>query len=456
MLRLFLTVTFLSCFGDSAPQSCANLLHLNDASFQLDYKVPTASMTTSTANATDCMEELRIALSYEQSWIPRGQEKIRNQIVELNHISELTAASADPGPRVQRRKAGSRRKRRIYGVDERTQADPRSKANKYPFSAIVKISTGCTGTQISSRHVLTSAHCIHNRTAYVRGYRTLKVGHLRTDTAFDWSRVQSTFLPLGWTRGSATIAPRYDYALLELKSNSNYVWMPTTVSEGSRHGFHAQIYFCGYDEDCESACCRYCRVVEQDDDVLYFRCDAAPGSSGAGVHVKLKGRNRRVVAVFSGNRWRATIAGYNHFNAAVRLTSPKVAQICRWLGCCPLDNVYYYQSKESTCRRMKCHKYCPPPPLPTTTSPPPTTTAPLPTTTAPLPTTTAPLPTTTAPLPTTTAPLPTTTAPPPTPTTRNQTTPTLATTESTATTLPTTSLPTRHSVTNQSIRNGTN
>ena len=75
--------------------------------------------------------------------------------------------------------------------------------------------------------------------------------------------------------------------------------------------------------------------------MLYHFCDAKPGSSGAGVYVyhydtHSRAWGRRLVAVFSGNRW-VTYPSWWHmaprnYNAATRITTLKFAQICKWIG----------------------------------------------------------------------------------------------------------------------------
>lgn len=85
---------------------------------------------------------------------------------------------------------------------------------------------------------------------------------------------------------------------------------------------------------------RSCNVVEDDPTFLYHFCDAKPGSSGSGVYSWVYDNNlqdwkQELVGVFSGNRWRRYDYFFivsRNFNVAVRLTSTKYAQICRWMG----------------------------------------------------------------------------------------------------------------------------
>ena len=75
--------------------------------------------------------------------------------------------------------------------------------------------------------------------------------------------------------------------------------------------------------------------------MLYNFCDAKPGSSGAGVYVyhydrHLRRWSRRIVGVFSGNRWVAYPPWWfmqpRNYNAATRINTLKFAQICGWIG----------------------------------------------------------------------------------------------------------------------------
>lgn len=74
--------------------------------------------------------------------------------------------------------------------------------------------------------------------------------------------------------------------------------------------------------------------------MMYHRCDAKAGAAGAGVYIRLrqeaedgKGKwRRRVIGVFSGHQWVEEGGGEQRdYNAAVRITPLKYAQICHWI-----------------------------------------------------------------------------------------------------------------------------
>ena len=227
-----------------------------------------------------------------------------------------------------------RLKRLIFGRDGRIRLNTSTQTQKFPFSATVKISTGCSGSLISHKHVLTSAHCLHNGTRLLAPIANLKVGFLRRNGKFRWIGVDNINFPESWRLEHSS--PSFDYAVMTLRKAHKRPFF--TLGVIKNRGY-LKLHFASFPGDKKSNSLWYSHCYSQvKPSLLIGRCDATAGSSGAGTYVRttLQGigkHNRVVVGILSGSgRVQFRDGRSKLFNLVTKLTNLKVKQICRWTG----------------------------------------------------------------------------------------------------------------------------
>eukprot|EP00057_Strongylocentrotus_purpuratus_P034809 XP_796599.2 PREDICTED: serine protease 23-like [Strongylocentrotus purpuratus] len=246
----------------------------------------------------------------------------------------------------------SRRRRAVVGANTRFPIDDRKFISKEPFSAAVKLSTGCSGVLIGEQYVLTAARCIHDGKNYIVPIRELNVGFRRQrslkpeeistdewEKALIWIRVAKAYLPYDWTRLKRTrnLPLDKDYAVLSLKRSPDRPYLNVSVGSSVNVQENAQLHMNALDTPNEAVLYyRFCHLQGETSELFYQQCDGDSDAVGAGIYVRrwdglLRQWTRKVVGVYTGEQT-YDLDGENVVNnVAIRITPLKFAQICYWL-----------------------------------------------------------------------------------------------------------------------------
>lgn len=135
-----------------------------EASFGRSYKKTTHREDASNSMVFDFKEDSGNEKQFMDAILARINAEGYN-----SHISH-------PNTTMTSMKRLSRKRKSIFGTDNRINIGTTVQAQRHPYSTVVTLSSGCTGTLIGAQHVLTAAHCVHNGKRFIKQSRKLKIG----------------------------------------------------------------------------------------------------------------------------------------------------------------------------------------------------------------------------------------------------------------------------------------
>ncbi len=209
----------------------------------------------------------------------------------------------------------------IFPPDTRVQV---TDTNSFPYNSIGYINTGCTGTFVGPRHILTAAHCLYDfiTKKWRKNMSVLRAKSCSPNNGY-YHSWKYAIVNKGWKYLGL---PAYDYAMIIVNEPSPFFmdigWLDSVPE------LPVNVY--GYPGDKPKLCLwgSRCQIVWDSELQLGHSCDTYYGMSGSSVYAQDMTTGKTVIYCIHayGGRFR------QKFNKCTRITKSRYKLFKQWIG----------------------------------------------------------------------------------------------------------------------------